>query len=355
MSFGRTAALALAMGLIACGGEPPRPQAESVAVPVGQSAPPKLNDMAAPGPAPHGMVWVPGGEFSMGSDEPMMGNDAKPVHRVAVDGFWMDATEVTNEKFAEFVKATGHVTIAERTPRAEDFPGAAPENLVAGSVVFTPPPQAVPLNDHFQWWSYVKGACWRHPEGPGSDLSGRMKHPVVHVAHRDAAAYAKWAGNRLPTEAEWEFAARGGLDRKAYVWGGEFRPGDKFMANTFQGRFPVMNTTDDGFRAASPVASFPPNDFGLYDMAGNVWEWVGDWYRDDYYATLVSQGAIARNPQGPAASYDPSEPGVAKRVHKGGSYLCTDQYCARYMPGGRGKGDPDTGTDHLGFRCVRSD
>jgi formylglycine-generating enzyme required for sulfatase activity len=300
------------------------------------------------------MVWVPGGEFSMGAEEPMMGADAKPLHRVAVDGLWMDETEVTNEQFSAFVKATGHVTVAEQKPRAEDFPGAPPENLVAGSVVFTPPARAVPLNDHFQWWAYVKGANWKHPEGPGSDLRGRMKHPVVHVAYRDAVAYADWAGKRLPTEAEWEFAARGGLDRKPYVWGDDFRPGDKVMANTFQGRFPVTNTVDDGFRAAAPVTSYPPNAFGLYDMAGNVWEWVADWYRDDYYVTLAAQGGVARNPQGPPDSRDPSEPGVAKRVHKGGSYLCTDQYCARYMPGGRGKGDPDTGTDHLGFRCVRS-
>jgi formylglycine-generating enzyme required for sulfatase activity len=351
----RITALALAVALFACEGDPPPPppaRATEEAVP--QSAPPKLNDATPPGPAPEGMVWIPGGEFSMGSEEAMMGPDARPVHRVAVDGFWMDATEVTNEEFTKFVEATGHVTVAERTPRAEDFPGAPPENLVAGSVVFTPPSQPVPLDNHFRWWSYVKGASWRHPQGPGSGLSGRMKHPVLHVAHQDALAYAKWAGKRLPTEAEWEFAARGGLDRKDYVWGDELRPDGRIMANTFQGRFPVANTKDDGFGALAPVASFPANAFGLYDMAGNAWEWVADWYRDDYYASLAAQGGVARNPQGPADSRDPSEPGVAKRVHKGGSYLCTDQYCARYMPGGRGKGDPDTGTDHLGFRCVRS-
>jgi formylglycine-generating enzyme required for sulfatase activity len=299
------------------------------------------------------MVWVPGGEFSMGSDEPMMGEDARPVHRVSVDGFWMDATEVTNEQFARFIAATGHVTVAETRPRPEDFPGAPPQNLVAGSVVFAPPGKPVPLDNHFQWWIYQKGASWRHPQGPGTDLKGKERLPVVHVAYSDAVAYAEWAGYRLPTEAEWEFAARGGLDRKPYVWGDELQPAGKYMANSFQGHFPDHNTGDDGFKSLAPVASFPPNAFGLYDVAGNAWEWVKDWYRPDYYATLAGAGGVARNPQGPLDSFDPSEPGQQKRVHKGGSYLCTDQYCARYMPGGRGKGDPDTGTDHLGFRTVR--
>jgi len=289
----------------------------------------------------------------MGSEEPMMSDDARPVHRVAVDAFWMDATEVTNEQFAKFAEATRYVTVAERTPRAEDFPGAPPENLVAGSVVFAAPPKPVPLDNHFQWWRYEKGANWRRPAGPKSSLEGRMKFPVVHVSYEDAAAYATWAGKRLPTEAEWEFAARGGLDRKAYVWGDEFRPGGRYMANSFQGHFPDKNTVDDGYRATAAVRSFPPNAFGLYDVAGNVWEWVSDWYRADYYKTLAASGAVSRNPQGPPDSFDPSEPGTKKRVHKGGSFLCTDQYCARYMPGGRGKGEPDTGTDHLGFRCVR--
>ena len=275
------------------------------------------------------------------------------MHRVYVDGFWMDETEVTNEQFAAFVKATGHLTVAERTPRAEDFPGAPPENLVAGSVVFTPPAGPVPLDNHYQWWSYVKGANWRHPEGPESGLAGRAREPVVHVAWADAVAYATWAGKRLPTEAEWEFAARGGLDRKAYTWGDEFQPQGKFMANSFQGRFPNENRKEDGYARAAPVCSFPKNAFGLCDMAGNVWEWVDDWYRPDTFATRAAAGGVARNPRGPADSFDPSEPGVKKRVHKGGSFLCTDQYCSRYMPGGRGKGEPDTGTDHLGFRCVR--
>ena len=301
--------------------------------------------------APPGMAWVPGGEFWMGSEEPRF-RDAQPVHRVRVGGFWIDKTEVTNAQFAKFVEATGYVTVAEKTPRAEDFPGAPPENLVAGSIVFAPPPGPVPLDTHFRWWTYVKGANWRHPEGPGSDLKGRENHPVVHVAWPDAQAYAKWAGKRLPTEAEWEFAARGGLDRKALPWGDELRPGGKFMCNSFQGHFPDKNTNEDGFAGAAPVGSFPPNAYGLSDMAGNVWEWCSDWYRPDYYLRLLREGNVADNPKGPADSIDPAEPGVAKRVMKGGSYLCTDQYCSRYMPGGRGKGEPDTGTSHVGFRCV---
>ena len=304
-----------------------------------------------PGPAPEGMVWIPGGEFWMGADE---FPDAQPWLRAYVDGFWMDRTEVTNEQFAKFVEATGYATVAERTPRAEDFPGAPPENLVAGSVVFSPPEHPVALNDHFQWWSYVNGANWRHPEGPPSGIKDRGRYPVVHIAYEDALAYAKWAGKRLPTEAEFEFAARGGLDRKPYAWGDDLKPNGKFMANTFQGHFPDKNAAEDGYERAAPVASFPPNGYGLYDMAGNVWEWTSDWYRHDHYRTLAAQRTAARNPQGPADSFDPSEPGVEKKVHKGGSFLCTDQYCARYIVGGRGKGEPDTGTNHLGFRLVRT-
>jgi formylglycine-generating enzyme len=300
---------------------------------------------------PAGMVWIPGGEFWMGSDEPDFA-DARPWHKVHVDGFWMDRTEVTNAQFAAFVKATGYVTVAERKPRAEDYPDAPPENLIAGSVVFTPPDGPVPLDSHYQWWSYVPGADWRHPTGPGSSIEGKAQHPVVHIAYPDAVAFCQWAGKRLPTEAEFEYAARGGLDRARYVWGDEFQPGGHFMANTFQGHFPDTNTAEDGFVATAPVGSFPPNGYGLVDMAGNVWEWTSDWYRPDYYATLAAAGGVARNPQGPDTSYDPSEPGTRKRVHRGGSFLCTDQYCSRYCPGGRGKGEMDTGTNHLGFRCV---
>ncbi len=314
--------------------------------------PPVIDPSKPPGEAPDGMVWIPTGEFSMGSDDPEF-KDARPIHRVKLKGYWMDKTEVTNEQFEKFVKATGYVTVAERKPRPEDYPGAPPENLVAGSVVFTPPKESVPLNDHMQWWAYVKGADWRHPDGAGSSIKGREKHPVLHIAYEDALAFAKWAGKRLPTEAEFEWAARGGLDRKKYTWGDEFKSDGKFRANSFQGEFPEKNTVEDGFVSTAPVGTFEPNAFGLFDMAGNVWEWCSDWYRDDYYATLAAKG-VAENPAGPSDSRDPTEPGVAKRVMKGGSYLCTDEYCSRYMPGGRGKGAPDTGTNHLGFRLVRN-
>ena len=318
------------------------------------------NMVPAPGSAPRGMVWITGGEFSMGAqDAPEMNEvgmqataDSRPIHRVYVDGFFMDKTEVTNAQFTEFVKATGYTTVAERTPRAEDFPGAPAENLVAGSVVFSPPDHAVPLNDHFQWWGYVKGANWRHPTGPKSSIKGRERYPVVQMAFEDAEAYAKWAHKRLPTEAEWEFAARGGLAGKPFVWGDEFRPNRKWMANTFQGHFPTQDSGSDGFIGLAPAAQYAPNGYGLYDMAGNVWQWTSDWYRPDYSARLAAVGGVARNPQGPSSPFDPSEPTEKKKVHRGGSFLCTDQYCSRYMVGTRGKGEVSTGTNHLGFRCV---
>jgi formylglycine-generating enzyme len=312
---------------------------------------PKINDRNPPGPAPEGMAWIPGGQFWMGAADEHMA-DAKPWHRVYVAGYWMDTTEVTNEQFARFVKATGYVTVAERKPRPEDYPQALPEKLVAGSVVFSPPDRPVELDSHFRWWTYVPGADWRHPEGPGSEIKHRKNHPVVHIAYEDALAYCKWTGKRLPTEAEFEFASRGGLDRKRFAWGDEFMPGGKHMANTFQGHFPDSNTGEDGYLGTAPVGSFPANGYGLLDMAGNVWEWTSDWYRADYYTTLAATGEIAINPKGPADSFDPSEPGVRKRVQRGGSFLCTDQYCGRYIAGGRGKGELDTGTNHLGFRCV---
>jgi formylglycine-generating enzyme len=312
-------------------------------------------------PAPRGMAWIPGGEFSMGAQDPptkdMVGMqatvDSRPIHRVYVDGFWMDKTDVTNAEFAKFVKATHYVTVAERKPKAEDFPGAPPENLVAGSVVFAPPDHAVPLNNHYQWWSYVPGADWRHPLGPNSSVQGKEDYPVVQVAYEDAEAYAKWAGKRLPTEAEWEFAARGGLTGKLFVWGDEFRPNGKWMANTFQGHFPDKDTGEDKYVGISGVARFPANGYGLYDMAGDVWQWTSDWYRSDYYRQLADAGGVARNPKGPDAPYDPSEPNERKKTHRGGSFLCTDQYCSRYMVGTRGKGEVSTGTNHLGFRCVK--
>ncbi|HEY6307902.1 MAG TPA: formylglycine-generating enzyme family protein [Candidatus Angelobacter sp.] len=313
---------------------------------------PKINKTKPGAATPPGMVWIPGGQFWMGTDDPHM-PDTRPWHRVYVDGFWMDKTDVTNSQFAAFVRATHYVSIAELTPRQEDFPTAPKENLVAGSVVFSPPDHAVPLNNELQWWSYIKGADWRHPEGPGSDIKDRMKHPVVQVAYDDAVAYCKWSGRRLPTEAEFEFASRGGLDRKPYDWGDTLMPGGKHMANTFQGHFPDHNTAEDGFKGTAPVGSYPANGYGLYDMSGNVWEWVSDWYRPDYYAILAASGEIAINPQGPRDSFDPAEPGVPKRVHRGGSYLCNDQYCNRYIAGARSKGETSTGTNHLGFRCAR--
>ena len=318
-----------------------------------------------PSPTTKGMVWIPGGEFSMGSTGKATGKsccsvcskatvaDCLPVHRISVDGFWMDATDVTNDEFEKFVKATGYVTIAERVPTKEEFPNAPAENLVAGSVVFTPTKEPVPLDNHLRWWNYVKGADWRHPSGPDSNIKGHGNDPVVQVAYDDAVAYAKWAGKRLPTEAEWEFAQRGGLSGKLFAWGDEFNPGGKYMANTYQGVFPVRDSGEDGFAGISPVKSFPPNGYGLYDMAGNVWQWCSDWYRSNTYAVDAKHGVV-RNPMGPDSSYDPLEPEVPKRVQRGGSFLCTDQYCTRYTAGTRGKGAVDTGTNHTGFRCVIS-
>ncbi len=306
------------------------------------------------------MVWIPGGEFSMGAhDLPAMDEvgmkateDARPIHRVYVDGFLMDKTDITNAEFARFVKSTGYVTVAERTPRTEDFPGVPPENLRAGGVVFTPPPHAVLLNNDLQWWSYENGANWRHPLGPSSDLKGKADYPVVQISYQDAEAYAKWTDKRLPTEAEWEFAARGGLAGKPYVWGADFRPSGKWMANTHEGHFPDKDTGEDGYAGIAPVAQYPPNSYGLYDMAGNVWQWTSDWYRPDYYRELQAAGPIARNPKGPSHPFDSAEPGASKKVHRGGSFLCTSEYCSRYIVGTRGKGEISTGTNHLGFRCV---
>jgi len=316
-------------------------------------AAPVINATPAPAAAPNGMTWIPGGTYWRGSNTSSH-RDSLPWHLVAVDGFWMDVTPVTNEQFAKFVAQTSYITIAERKPKPEDYPNAPPENLVAGSVCFSPPDHAVALNNHFQWWGYLKGANWQHPDGPQSDLKDREKFPVVHIAYDDALAYCKWAGKRLPTEAEFEFAARGGLDRKKYAWGDELQPGGKWMANIWQGQFPNNNTCLDGYRAIAPVGSFPANGFGLRDMSGNVWQWCADWYRADYYQTLANQPQPARNPQGPSDSLDPAERGVAKRVQRGGSYLCTDQYCTAYESGARGKGAPDTGTNHMGFRCAKS-
>jgi formylglycine-generating enzyme len=323
--------------------------------------PTRVGDGRAPALAPTGMVWIPGGEFSMGCEDPRKlphgghdsMNDARPIHRAYVDGFWMDQFEVTNDQFAAFVRATSYVTVAERIPTAAEFPGAPAENLVAGSVVFSPPPEPVPLDNHYRWWSYVHGASWRHPLGPGTTIDGRGKYPVVHVAYEDAEAYARWAGKRLPTEAEWECAARGGVAGEPYSWGDGFRPGGKWMANIWQGRFPVYDSAEDGFAGIAPVGQFPPNTYGLFDMAGNVWEWCSDWYRADSYSEQ-NEGGVVRNPHGPSASFDPAEPGQPKRVHRGGSFLCTEEYCTRYMIGTRGKGEISSGSNHLGFRCVKA-
>jgi formylglycine-generating enzyme len=312
----------------------------------------RINSVPAPAPAPPGMAWVPGGTFWMGCENCGL-PDSLPAHLVSVDAFWMDRTPVTNAEFAEFVQATGYVTIAERPLDPREFPGVPGDKLKPGSAVFRPTAQAVPLDNPLQWWIYVPGASWKHPAGPGSSLRGRADHPVVHVAFEDVSAYAKWAGKRLPTEAEFEFAARGGLDRNLYPWGNELTPGGKAAANTWQGQFPARDRGDDGHLGTSPVKAFPPNGFGLYDMGGNVWQWCGDWYRPDYYATLAKAGRVATNPQGPEESFDPEEPAAAKRVLRGGSYLCTDQYCARYLVGSRGKSEVSSGTSNLGFRLVR--
>jgi formylglycine-generating enzyme required for sulfatase activity len=307
------------------------------------------------------MVWIPGGEFSMGSEAsadaicevPGITRDAQPIHRVRIDGFWMDTTEVTNEAFAAFVAATGYITVAERTPNPADFPGAPAELLVPGSTLFTPPDRPVDLRDARQWWRWAPGADWKHPDGPASTNNGRERHPVVHVAWEDAAAYAAWAGGRLPTEAEWEFAARGGLAGKLYTWGDPSTVPGTHHANIHQGRFPMQDTGADGHAGVAPVASYGANAYGLFDMAGNVWEWVSDWYRPDYYATLAAAGAVSVNPGGPESSFDPAEPQAQKRVQRGGSFLCSDQYCSRYLVGTRGKSEISTGSNHVGFRIAR--
>jgi formylglycine-generating enzyme required for sulfatase activity len=275
----------------------------------------------------------------------------------------MDTTEVTNAQFAKFVAATGYVTTAERVPTAEELlanspAGTAPPSpsvLVPGSLVFTPPDHEVPLDDVRRWWTWTPGANWKHPEGPGSELSGREFHPVVHVSWDDANAYAKWSGKRLPTEAEWEFAARGGLVAQPYVWGNERPgPGGSHYANLWTGNFPHQNDIADGFARTAPVKSFRPNNYGLYDMAGNVWEWCADWYGRDYYRQLQGSGVVV-NPQGPAQSDDSMRPFTSQRSQRGGSFLCNDAYCSRYRPSARHGCTPDTGMSHVGFRCVRTE
>jgi sulfatase modifying factor 1 len=349
----RSAAVALTLSAFAACApdrareQPPSPPAKGAAAPVA-----RVNPSNPPGPAPDGMVWVPGGTFWMGCEGCAM-PDALPSHLVSVTGFWIDRAPVTNAEFARFVKATGYVTIAERPLKAADYPGVPADKLVPGSAVFQPTGSPVALDNPLRWWRYTPGASWTHPQGPKSSIQGKADHPVVHVAFEDVQAYAQWAGKRLPTEAEFEFAARGGLDRQRYSWGNDMRHGGKPASNTWQGTFPARDSGDDGFTGTSPVTAFPVNGFGLFDMGGNVWQWCADWYRADYYATFAA-GSVAADPRGPGSSFDPDEPGAAKRVIRGGSYLCTDDYCARYLVGSRGKSEVSSGTSNLGFRLARS-
>ena len=302
------------------------------------------------------MVRIPGGSFLMGSDHHYP--EEAPAHKVAVAGFWIDTHSVTNAQFSRFVAETGHVTLAERPADPADYPGADPALLAPSSVVFLQPPGPVDLRNHFNWWSYVPGADWRHPYGPQSSIEGKDDYPVVHVAFEDALAYAQWAGKSLPTEAEWEFAARGGLDGAEFCWGDEFTPGGRYMANTWQGEFPWQNLEEDGYLQVAPVGSFEPNGFGLYDMAGNVWEWTTDFYQEH---SRIQQHACCtlQNPRGGIAeqSHDPRNPQVKipRRVMKGGSHLCAPNYCRRYRPAARMAQPIDTSTCHLGFRCIVRD
>lgn len=307
-----------------------------------------------------GMVWIKAGTFGMGGDNKQAAPDEYPKHKVTVKGFWMDATEVTNAQFAKFVKATGYVTTAERKPDWEELKKQVPPGtpkpdeslLVPASLIFNQPSHPVNLNDYSQWWSWEKGADWKHPHGPGSNINGKDNYPVVHISWYDAVAYCKWAGKRLPTEAEWEWAARGGLNNNIYPWGNEPVDAGKPKANTWQGDFPNKNTLKDKFFFAAPVGSFKPNGYGLYDMAGNVWEWCADYYRNDYYQTINKPQGVT-DPQGPSDSYDPDEPYAKKRVIRGGSFLCNDSYCSGYRVARRMKSTEDSGMEHLGFRCVQ--
>jgi formylglycine-generating enzyme required for sulfatase activity len=300
------------------------------------------------------MVWIPGGTFRMGSEA--WYPEERPVHSVTVDGFWMDDHQVTVAEFRRFVKATGYVTLAERPLDPADYPDAVPELLVSGALVFQGTSGPVPLNDYRQWWAYVPGATWDRPEGPGSDVAGRDRHPVTQVAYEDAEAYARWAGKELPSEAEWEFAARGGLDQATYPWGDEFAPRGRMMANTWQGEFPWQNHETDGYRGTSPVKTFPPNGYGLYDMAGNVWEWTSDFFTPRHPDEAEHSCCAPRNPRvlSPDGSYEVGRPGetIPRRVTKGGSHLCAPNYCHRYRPAARQGEAVDTSTGHIGFRCI---
>ena len=301
------------------------------------------------------MVWIPAGSFLMGSED--FYPEERPVHEVSIDGFWMDRHVVTNERFARFVAATGYVTVAERPLNPADYPGAPAENLVPGALVFRESHGPVDLKNYTHWWTWVPEASWRRPFGPGSSIDGIEQHPAVHIAYEDAEAYAKWAGKELPTEAEWERAARGGLESKKFAWGDEHFPDGKAMANSWQGEFPWQNLLIDGFRGTSPAGSFPPNGYGLFDMAGNVWEWTSDWYVQDHAAEISTPCcAPATNPRihSPEKSYDPHQPQfrIPRKVVKGGSHLCAPNYCLRYRPAARQPQMIDTGMSHIGFRCI---
>jgi formylglycine-generating enzyme len=307
-----------------------------------------------------GMVWIAGNSYGMGALDNEGRSDEYPQHTVTVSGFWIDATEVTNAQFRQFVNATSYITTAEKKPDWEEIKKQLPAGtakpsedvLVASSLVFTPPAHAVPLEDASQWWSWKKGANWQHPQGPGSNIKEKDHYPVVHISWYDATAYAKWAGKRLPTEAEWEFAARGGLQNAIYPWGTEDIETGKSKANTWQGSFPDKNTGWDKFQALAPVQSFAANPLGLYDMAGNVWEWCSDWYDANWYT--AQKNTNATNPAGPVRSNDPMEPTVPKKVVRGGSFMCNASYCKGYRVTSRMKTSPDTGLEHTGFRCVSS-
>jgi len=298
-----------------------------------------------------GMVRIPGGVFRMGADTHYP--EEAPVHRVEVSDFLIDANPVTNRQFAEFVAATGHVTNAEIVPRAEDYPGALPEMLYAGSLVFRKTRGPVDLKVWANWWHFERGAWWREPYGPGSSIADRMDHPVVHVAYADALAYAHWRGADLPTEAEFEYAARGGMDGATYAWGEVFRPGGKHMANTWQGDFPWRNSREDGWETTSPVGHYPPNGYGLYDMIGNVWEWTQDWFQPRHAADEAKACCVPKNPRGPAEGLLDCNAPIPQRVLKGGSFLCAPSYCRRYRPASRHAEAIDTSTCHVGFRTVR--
>ena len=307
-------------------------------------------------PPASNMVWIPGDTFVMGSNRHY--REEAPSHRVTVSGFWMDKTPVTNAEFARFVDATGHVSFAEIAPKAEDYPGALPEMLQPGSLLFSRPKGPVDMRDFRNWWGFAFGVDWRHPQGPDSNIDGLENHPVVHVSYYDVEAYAKWIGKDIPTEAEWELAAWSGRNdgTSEYAWGSELAPGGQHLANTWQGQFPHENLELDGFFGTSPVGTFPANDYGLVDMIGNVWEWTSDWFVDHHEPDAPKTCCIPENPRGPAKenSYDPCDPSVQipRKVLKGGSHLCAPNYCRRYRPAARHAEPVDTSTNHVGFRCI---